>query len=141
MRTGEPRSPPDETLTYRMNRHAILTITAREVRETLGDWRLVLPIGLLTFVLPLLLVSLRDRLPRGRAAPRRKAAEPAGELRSAELALDDYQRHALAREFDGIGRAGADGERSAAGRPRSRRFCADPLGRRRLTNAGRASGR
>jgi uncharacterized membrane protein SpoIIM required for sporulation/ABC-type Na+ efflux pump permease subunit len=39
-----------------MNTHTIATITRREVRETLGDWRIVLPIVLLTFLLPQLLV-------------------------------------------------------------------------------------
>ena len=39
-----------------MNTHTISTITRREVRETLSDWRIVLPIALLTFLLPQLLV-------------------------------------------------------------------------------------
>jgi uncharacterized membrane protein SpoIIM required for sporulation/ABC-type transport system involved in multi-copper enzyme maturation permease subunit len=39
-----------------VNTHTITTITRREVRETLSDWRIVLPIALLTFLLPQLLV-------------------------------------------------------------------------------------
>ena len=39
-----------------MSLHSIATITRREVRETLSDWRIVLPVLLLTLLLPQLLV-------------------------------------------------------------------------------------
>ncbi len=42
----------------------ILAITRREVRETLGDWRVVLPMLLLTLVFPQLLVAAADQLVR-----------------------------------------------------------------------------
>jgi uncharacterized membrane protein SpoIIM required for sporulation/ABC-type Na+ efflux pump permease subunit len=37
--------------------HAIATITRREVKETMSDWRIVLPVLLLTLLLPQLLVA------------------------------------------------------------------------------------
>lgn len=40
-----------------MNYHTISTIARREVRDTLSDWRIVLPIVLLTFIMPQLLVG------------------------------------------------------------------------------------
>jgi ABC-type transport system involved in multi-copper enzyme maturation permease subunit/uncharacterized membrane protein SpoIIM required for sporulation len=40
-----------------MSLNSIATITRREVRDTLGDWRFVLPIAVLSFLLPLLLVA------------------------------------------------------------------------------------
>ncbi len=40
-----------------MKTSAIATIMRREVRDTLSDWRIVLPIALLTFILPQLLVG------------------------------------------------------------------------------------
>ncbi|MCU0494494.1 MAG: ABC transporter permease subunit [Chloroflexaceae bacterium] len=40
-----------------MHSHPITIITRREVRETLSDWRIVLPIALLTFLMPLLLAG------------------------------------------------------------------------------------
>ncbi|MBC8077089.1 MAG: stage II sporulation protein M [Chloroflexales bacterium] len=40
-----------------MNFQAVATITRREVRETLSDWRIVLPVLLLTLLLPQLLVA------------------------------------------------------------------------------------
>ncbi|NJM08898.1 ABC transporter permease subunit [Candidatus Gracilibacteria bacterium] len=40
-----------------MDRHAIHLITRREIRETLSDWRIVTPIVVLAFLLPLLLVA------------------------------------------------------------------------------------
>ncbi len=41
---------------------AVSTITRREVREMAGDWRIMLPIFLLTFILPLMLVGASSRL-------------------------------------------------------------------------------
>jgi uncharacterized membrane protein SpoIIM required for sporulation/ABC-type Na+ efflux pump permease subunit len=43
-----------------MDRHAIQLITRREIRETLSDWRIVAPIVILAFFLPLLLVAAAD---------------------------------------------------------------------------------
>jgi uncharacterized membrane protein SpoIIM required for sporulation/ABC-type transport system involved in multi-copper enzyme maturation permease subunit len=40
-----------------MDKHAIQLITRREIRETLGDWRIVMPIVVLAIFLPLLLVA------------------------------------------------------------------------------------
>ena len=45
-----------------MNRSHMLAITRREVRETLRDWRVVLPMLLLTLVLPQLLVAAADQV-------------------------------------------------------------------------------
>ena len=45
-----------------MNRTHMLAITRREVRETLGDWRVVLPMLLLTLVLPQLLVAAASQV-------------------------------------------------------------------------------
>ncbi|NTU82446.1 MAG: ABC transporter permease subunit [Chloroflexales bacterium] len=47
-----------------MNGAHILAITRREVRETLGDWRVVLPMLLLTLVLPQLLVAAANQVVR-----------------------------------------------------------------------------
>ncbi|NJN66741.1 MAG: ABC transporter permease subunit [Chloroflexaceae bacterium] len=41
---------------------AISTITRREVREMAGDWRIMVPIFLLTFILPLMLVGASSRM-------------------------------------------------------------------------------
>ncbi|MCG8350171.1 MAG: stage II sporulation protein M [Chloroflexales bacterium] len=40
-----------------MSLNSIATITRREVRDTLGDWRIILPIAVLSFLLPLMLVA------------------------------------------------------------------------------------
>ncbi len=40
-----------------MSMGAITTITRREVRDMMSDWRIVVPVFLLTFILPLLLVG------------------------------------------------------------------------------------
>jgi uncharacterized membrane protein SpoIIM required for sporulation/ABC-type Na+ efflux pump permease subunit len=45
---------------YAPNTEAVRIITRREVRDTLSDWRIVLPMILLTFILPLLLVNATD---------------------------------------------------------------------------------
>jgi uncharacterized membrane protein SpoIIM required for sporulation/ABC-type Na+ efflux pump permease subunit len=47
-----------------MNTSNILTIVRREVREMLGDWRVVAPIVLLTLVLPQLLVAAASQVVR-----------------------------------------------------------------------------
>ena len=47
-----------------MNTTHILAITRREVREMLGDWRVVLPMALLTLLLPQLLVAAAGQLVR-----------------------------------------------------------------------------
>jgi uncharacterized membrane protein SpoIIM required for sporulation/ABC-type transport system involved in multi-copper enzyme maturation permease subunit len=47
-----------------MNTSNILTIVRREVREMLGDWRVVAPIALLTLVLPQLLVAAASQVVR-----------------------------------------------------------------------------
>jgi uncharacterized membrane protein SpoIIM required for sporulation/ABC-type Na+ efflux pump permease subunit len=47
-----------------MNSANILTIVRREVREMLGDWRVVAPIVLLTLVLPQLLVAAASQVVR-----------------------------------------------------------------------------
>lgn len=39
-----------------MSRSSVLTITRREVYDTLSDWRVVVPIAILSFVLPLILI-------------------------------------------------------------------------------------
>ena len=39
---------------------AVRTITRREVTETLTDWRILLPIFILTFILPQLLIAAAD---------------------------------------------------------------------------------
>jgi uncharacterized membrane protein SpoIIM required for sporulation/ABC-type transport system involved in multi-copper enzyme maturation permease subunit len=39
---------------------AVITIARREIFETLTDWRVLLPVGVLTFVVPLVLVSGAD---------------------------------------------------------------------------------
>ncbi len=40
-----------------MNRDAVMIIVRREVRDTLSDWRILLPIALLTFLMPQLMVA------------------------------------------------------------------------------------
>lgn len=45
-----------------MSMSAVSTITRREVREMLNDWRIVVPIFLLTFVLPLMLAGASNRV-------------------------------------------------------------------------------
>jgi uncharacterized membrane protein SpoIIM required for sporulation/ABC-type transport system involved in multi-copper enzyme maturation permease subunit len=45
-----------------MNYSTISAITHREVHETLSDWRIVLPIALLTLILPQLLVFASDQI-------------------------------------------------------------------------------
>ncbi len=43
---------------------SIMTITRREVQEMLSDWRIMVPIFLLTFILPLLLVGASSQMVR-----------------------------------------------------------------------------
>jgi uncharacterized membrane protein SpoIIM required for sporulation/ABC-type Na+ efflux pump permease subunit len=47
-----------------MNLTTITTITRREVRDTLSDWRIVTPIVLLTFIFPQLLVAASSQVVR-----------------------------------------------------------------------------
>lgn len=47
-----------------MNSAGILTIARREVREMIGDWRIMVPIFLLSFLLPLMLVGASNRVIR-----------------------------------------------------------------------------
>ncbi|MEN9937302.1 MAG: hypothetical protein RLZZ387_3881, partial [Chloroflexota bacterium] len=43
-----------------MSFSAVRTITRREVSETLTDWRILLPIFILTFILPQLVIAAAD---------------------------------------------------------------------------------
>jgi uncharacterized membrane protein SpoIIM required for sporulation/ABC-type transport system involved in multi-copper enzyme maturation permease subunit len=49
--------PPSHGNDNSMNWQSVTTIMRREVRESLQDWRIITPITLLTFFIPLLLVS------------------------------------------------------------------------------------